>query len=541
MSQSGNTTKLMSEIFPDTESGEVEEDNKIKVNIKDLVSDLESAPDSESEEYIFTKKKKTETKKSSLKDSSLSDSFNQEIPSVNDALNEYFRLKEKLENEILVVKKKIINDPTLSKREKRAEYLKIMPKCVNCKRPSRKGTIFSINYHPTDDNIESYRIFKASCGNLADPCNLDIEIEIGKTESIDDVLNEIKKDINEIKNEVIDDKNKLLFGLITTDKALENFEKNSVYIRDSTSYYEKYLNSWNNLFNDQEKKYELEKDITLSYELINNIKDCIKKMNENNEIKYADDAANIYYTTLEPLLKKIRQLKYKENMVNYDDHNNCKLFQSNYTISDYEIVFNEDKVKAFDVGLKAKKPQEKKTSIIIESDSTKNQPKEASESKELTIKIQEPGQSKSTEELVDEPIIGKGIDGIDWHTEEYKYLWSRLPPALRNEFKQNIDWMNKFMHKCVNEKKNHGPQWNGCRLIAPPNLVIPPREMENGEYDFGVSIYNKVFNKLPKSIQNGYLTRYIENPQTKEKDYSMLIDDLNRLVEQQVNFGRGFF
>ena len=65
--------------------------------------------------------------------------------------------------------------------------------------------------------------------------------------------------------------------------------------------------------------------------------------------------------------------------------------------------------------------------------------------------------------------------------------------------------------------------------------------MENGQYDFGVSIYNKAFNKMPKTLQQTYLTFYSENPSTKEKNYNMLINAMNDLVEKEVNFGRGFF
>ena len=94
------------------------------------------------------------------------------------------------------------------------------------------------------------------------------------------------------------------------------------------------------------------------------------------------------------------------------------------------------------------------------------------------------------------------------------------------------------MHKCVNERISHGPQWSGCKLTTPPNIVIPPRQMENGQYDFGISIYNKAFNSQPKSLQNTYLTLYKEDPVTKEKNYNMLIDSMNSLVEKEVNFGR---
>jgi hypothetical protein len=463
----------------------------------------------------------------------------EEIPSIKDALNEYFRLKEKFENEMNVNKRKIINNPTLSKREKRAEYLKLMPKCVNCKRPSRKGTIFSITFNPSNDKDDSYRVFKSQCGNLADPCNLNIEINLGSFENLDKSIADIKNEIDDAKKNIISDKNKLLFGLITTESALKNFDNNKSYINDLTSIYESYISSWNKINDNPDKKAELDEALVQSYENINIIKDCIKKMNQTNDSHFATEAATIYHTTLQPLLNKIRQLKYGLNLV-YNDNSNytCRLIQRKNALENTYIGgYNNTKVVAFDVGLKAfnKKPN----AFIIESDSTS--PEQEFGQKELTIKIQEPGQPKPIGEIDDEPIIGQGVDGIDWQTKEYKDLWIKLPQTLRNEFKSNIDWMKEFMYKCVNERINHGPQWNGCKLTIPPNIVIPPRKMENGQYDFGVSIYNKVFSKLPESLKNTYLTFYNEDMQTKEKNYNMLIDAMNDLVEKELNFGRGFF
>ena len=458
--------------------------------------------------------------------------IDEDIINVKDALNEYFRLKEKFENETNLNKRKIINNTTLSKREKRTEYLKLKPKCVNCKRPSKLGTIFSVIYHPANDKTSAYRVFKSSCGDLADPCNLNIEINLGEVEPLDKLMNDIRDDINETKNLIINDKNKLLFGLITTESAIENFENNKTYINELTSLYEYYLDSWNNLTDNQQKKIELDDSLVQSYMYINQIKDCIKNMNETGQTKYAFDAANIYHKTLEPLLKKIRQLKYSKCLVYNDDMDSiCKLIQQKYSLTDLLVSGINDRVVAYDVGLKAKKISPKKKGLIIESDEEKE---------ELKIKNL-PKAPLVPDKLEDKPIIGQGEDGIDWNEPEYKKLWSRLPVKLKSAFKLNIDWMNEFMNKCVNDKINPPPHYTGCTLPTPPNLVIPPRKMENGQYDFGVSLYNEAFNKLPTSTQNTYLTLYKEDPKTKEKDYSMLKNAINDLVMKEVGFGKGFF
>jgi hypothetical protein len=504
----------------DSDSSNYERINEIFPEIDPLNSDTS---------IILTKK---DTKKNTNKD----------ILSVKEALNEYFKLKSKFEDTVYSNKKKIINNPTLSKREKRSEFLKLKPKCINCKRPSKKGTIFSIIYNPENENSSAYRKFSASCGDLADPCNLDIEIHLGDTEPLDKLMNNIREEIKMHKNKIIDDKNKLLFGLITTEKALEKFDFNKTYITDLTSVYEMYLDEWNKLVENPDKKLELDDALVLSYENINKIKECIKKMNENDDNQYAMDAANIYVTTLKPLLDKIRHLKYSENIVYHDEYNNnCKLIQRKYTDLDIGVSGFNSKVVKYDVGLQAKVARKKKSGLII-SDSDDEIEVKPSENKELIIKIQEPGEPKPIDEIPpDEPIIGQGVDGIDWHLEEYKKLWSKLPPKLKTEFKLNIDWMKDFMYKCLNAPKKEGVKYNGCKLPTPPNIIIPPKQMPNGQYDFGVSIYNTVFNKLAKSSQQTYLTFYKEDPATKVKNYNMLIDSMNRLVEQELDFGRGFF
>ncbi len=464
----------------------------------------------------------------------------QEIPSLKDALNEYFKLKNKFENDVNVYKKKIVNNPTLSKREKRSEFLKIMPKCVNCKRPSKRGTIFSTIYNPETETVGAYRKLSVTCGNLADPCNLDIEIHVGETEPLDKLMTNMRNEIKTYKNKIIDDKNKLLFGLITTETALENFDFNKSYINDLTSIYEMYLDQWNKLVDNPDKKTELDDAVVLSYQNIDKIKECIKKMNETDNSQFAVDAANIYVTTLKPLLDKIRHLKYSENIVYHDEFDNvCKLIQRPYTDLDLGVTGYANKVVKCDVGLQAKKAKKKNPGLLI-IDSDDESPKQTE--KELTINIKEGGEPNPTGEIPqDEPIIGQGEDGIDWHIQEYKTLWSRLPQKLKIEFKINVDWMKDFMYNCVNAKQREGVQYNGCRLTTPPNLIIPPKQLSNGQYDFGVSIYNIAFNKLPKTLQQTYLTFYKEDTSTKQKNYNMLIDSMNKLVENEVNFGTGFF
>jgi hypothetical protein len=330
-----NTYDKMKEIFSTSDSNDEEINNNKFVVKDDLFDSIKETT------TIIPEKKPTE-----------------EIPSIYDALNEYFKLKEQFEKVNTANKRQIMNNNTLSKKEKRIEYLKLQPKCVNCKRPSRLGTIFSIKYNSADDKTDEHRIYKVSCGNLANPCNLDIQINLGIYKLLEEEIRQLKKEINDYKYKIIDDKNKLLFGLITTENALENFETNKTFVSEITSIYENYLNLFINITNNQQKQTELNESLVILYENINKIKNCIKQMNENNDNKFASDAAEIYAKTVNPIMQKIRKLKYEVNMVHNDDNNKqCILIQKELSISSLlSCVTYDDNIVSYDIGVKSTAP-----------------------------------------------------------------------------------------------------------------------------------------------------------------------------------------
>jgi hypothetical protein len=443
----------------------------------------------------------------------------QNVHDVKESLNEYFKLKQKYESEIRANKKKIINKETLSNREKRSEFIKLKPKCINCKRPG--GTIFKILFNGEDSTVESYREYNAQCGIISNPCNLKIKIRCGRTDFITDILKSMEDEIKELKNKIIDDKNKLLFGFLTTEAALENFEYSKEEVSGYSSLYEEYLTNYNNIVDNQDKKRELEEAITNSYIQINQIKDCIKKSNETGNTSFISDAIQIYDTILVPILSTIRNLKYNENFVwHNEDTNSCNLIQNKYSISNLLFSSFQSTVISFDIGYEDKKPR-----MIIES----------SESEE---EMQEPAlQPKPSGEIPqDEPIYGKGKDGIAWNIPEYNNLWDSLPIKFKAAIRPDNDWMKELMYKCVNDRKKGKP----CEVVTPKNLIIPPNKLENGKYDFGIQIYSDLFNnKLEPSLQNTYLKQFLVRDGVK--DYNILKDSMNRLVAKETGFDRGDF
>jgi len=330
------------------------------------------------------------------------------IESPETALDEYYKLKNQYEDIIMTTKKKIMNNTKLSPKEKRREFLKFKPVCINCKRPG--GTIFSVKLHNDED--KEYREYKAHCGILADPCNLNITIQTGIYNLLPDTIQQLEDEIKESKNNIIDSKNKLLFGYITTETALQEFDNEKEFVETYTSLLEHYLNIYLKITENAEKIDELKESLESSYEFIRNIQESIKSYNETDNTHYVKDAVDIYITHLQPILRKIMSLKYKQNVVYHDDTTNTyHLIQNKTTIKSLEYASFVDKVIDYDVGLKTKvskkplklkipvqtinaaptQPSIKRPQLIIESSDEESEQSEVPEESE---RLEEPEESE---------------------------------------------------------------------------------------------------------------------------------------------------
>ena len=260
------------------------------------------------------------------------------------------------------------------------------------------------------------------------------------------------------------------------------------------------------------------------------MKQSIKQYNETNKVQYARDVATLYEKNLHPLLIKIRNLKYKENTVFFDEDNNtCNLLQNKYKISSMEYSSYTSKVSSYDVGLQFKQ-KKRGADKMKEGEKEReglNQP--------MSIITAQP--MPTGEVPRDEPIYGQGKDGIAWNNPEYQKLWDSLPLKLKNVLRPNREWMIDFMYNCLNDRLK--PGFAGCKLPAPKDLKIPPEKGANGLYDFGVKIYNDVFNKLSSTLQDTYLTMYKEADGVK--NYDMFTNAVTDAVAKEVDLDRGFF
>lgn len=271
-----------------------------------------------------------------------------------DALNNYYKFKSNYEESFQKEKTNIINNVNLSWKEKRGEFKNYKPKCINCKRPV--GTIFSRTY----DEKEFSRVLKALCGDITDPCSLNITLNIGYYETIPNIIKTDEKDIENLKISVIKDKNNLLFDYITTEIALDNFDKFKNEIMEISTSLEAVKEIWMNIIENDEKKNNLQKLQEESYILIDSIKKLIQDYSNNNNNTLVQDAVTIYVNQLVPKLKQISNMKYEVNKVEFiEDENIFRLIQIENSISHKEYNYGKPEIIHYDIGI-SNKPTKKK-------------------------------------------------------------------------------------------------------------------------------------------------------------------------------------
>ena len=435
--------------------------------------------------------------------------------SVENNINEYYRLKSKYDNDNDKNKKKILNNKMLGMKDKKAEFKQLKPKCVNCGRPG--GTTFA-SVVSKDSMGAKFRELRAFC-KATEPCGLNINIAVGNFENINDILKMIDGEIYTAKNEIINDKNKLLFGLITTENALGNFDLQKATIKDFTDLLETYLQIYIKLTDDPETKAKLNEEVEKSYLLIQQIRAAIKNYNETNSIEFVRGGVEVYTDELIPVLNEILKLKYKENMVVFEESSNTyHLVQRAYSIKDLEMNNDKFETLVFDTSVQAPGGL-KKRRLVVDTSST------------------ESIDSSDTTDIIGKPTINEADGTVTWSNRNYQTLWNKMNNELKTALSSDVEWLQEFMDNCVRARL----QSKSCEFTNPSNLIIPPQLVEDGMYDFGNTVYNKIFNKFDESYKNTLLSLFSTNPDDGVKNYSMMENTLADIVKKELKFNRGNF
>lgn len=263
----------------------------------------------------------------------------------NLVFDEFYKLKEAYETAVKNQRLEILKQTRkkgVTDNDIRKKLINLKTKCINCQRIG--GSIFSSVF----DEKELTRVLTAKCGVPTNPCSLNIQIHAGSHELLQDILKHDENELEKIKQVIIDEKNKLLFGYMKSEEVVEHFDELKKQINEYSGSIEYYTKLYYDKIDNKEENKELSKLTKDSFILIQQIKDFIQKFNEednDNQNQNVISAVKAYTEQLKPHLNKIRNLKYKQSMVWYDEDNETyHLIQQPQTINSLEVALVDTKV-----------------------------------------------------------------------------------------------------------------------------------------------------------------------------------------------------
>ena len=249
--------------------------------------------------------------------------------SYNQALNEFFRIKKKYENELFKMRKKEYKKGKTIKGSQRRSR-SVVPKCLNCQKTG--GMIFNI----TRDNYNAY------CGNKEDPCNFVIELTRGTYILSELYLNTMLEIMDENRETIIRQKMDTLFDFISEETAARVFKEYLAKFERDTDLYNDELKKYNELYNNAGKENDIKKKQITIYNINQKIKTLIDEYKENGNTSILKLIANLYKTELIPETENLRKLKYDVVEMDTVNENNNLLIQYEVHPSREEVNDSEE-------------------------------------------------------------------------------------------------------------------------------------------------------------------------------------------------------
>ena len=263
-------------------------------------------------------------------------------PAVEKAISGYYKLKQKYDDINNRHKMKIVNNKSLSFKEKRQKFKQLKENCINCK--GIGGTIFS----------NKGRTLRAVCGSST-PCTLNIEINKGRFMNIREVAEKYLNEINGLKVQIIETKLNLLFGYMQETEVLELFTVLRERLGKFTEMFIGIRTSYLDIVNDAENMKAIqEAEVSLFVEK-EELKELYKSFEDSQSPSYISDMVEKYVSVIDPLVDKIRNMKYERvdvenNAADHTEH----LIEEPYTFEQLQIEWGT--ASGWQVGVEEYRP-----------------------------------------------------------------------------------------------------------------------------------------------------------------------------------------
>lgn len=224
-----------------------------------------------------------------------------------DAINEYFKLKNKYETDLMDAKRRVYRKEPNKKRAKMLT-LAIKPKCIKCKRAV--GTIFT--------KIE-YR-YEAKCGDIHNPCSLNIQIFSGESSDFNVAFRWGKEDFNTIKDKIIRQKLDTLFNYISEEQSAASYTGLIEAYNEYSHFYKAICGKYYELYNNEQHNNIIKTKSEILFKLIEGSRTMIDEYKNTDKKDFLHQAVNSQINQIIPEARNIRLLTHKiMEMIQTDD------------------------------------------------------------------------------------------------------------------------------------------------------------------------------------------------------------------------------
>lgn len=254
----------------------------------------------------------------------------------NEAINEYFKLKNQYETDFMNTKRKVYkNEP--NKKLAKQKILQLKPKCIKCKRPV--GTIFSRNENR----------YEAICGDPINPCSLDIQIYPGELTQFQYSFDWLKEEFSNTKDKIIRQKLDTLFQYMSEEQSVNSFQEQLKLYNEESVFYKGYLDKYYELYNNEQRNSIIKTKSENLFKLIEDSRKMIDEYNQTENNAFLKTSVDIHINKIIPEARNIRMLRHKiMEMVRSDESLETPgrlpiytLFQRPASIADLDYMSGE--------------------------------------------------------------------------------------------------------------------------------------------------------------------------------------------------------
>lgn len=243
-------------------------------------------------------------------------------------LDEYYKLRNKYQNNYEKAVSAIVRNPMLTIAEKRERVGQIVPLCVNCRKPG--GTRF----------VEEKERMLAVC-NAEPRCGLNLDVpRLGRVTLLPRLVKFLKNELEDEKDTVIGLKISHAVGFISKDEAIEQFEDNREWLSQLSRAYTIEEQNLLDITNNQERNTRIRTLKAELYTAIKEYKDSLQQFKNTKSQGFLSDAVDQYVNQILPLTTELRNTEYRVNMVEEDTlTGEFRLIQEKNSLADFEVPF----------------------------------------------------------------------------------------------------------------------------------------------------------------------------------------------------------